>query len=157
MTSITEQYSGLVEVYHNGAWGTVCASTWTYENALLACRTAGFNSAVRGLSQGNLFYGGGTGNVLLDNVRCTGNEASFFDCPANQWGVVGSGCSGHQNDAAAVCSDGELTGKERNNAMVLREKRKKYIMQGIVFAVTTRLYTRINPFHTDLNSRDDFW
>ena len=94
-----------MEVYHNGAWGTVCASTWTYEDALLACRTAGFNSAVRGLSQGNLYYGGGVGNVILDNVRCTGSESSFFDCPSNSWGVVSSQCSNHQNDAAVVCSD----------------------------------------------------
>ena len=109
MTNSSEQYSGLVEVYHNGVWGTVCASTWTYENALLACHTAGFNSTVRGLSQANLFYRGSYGTVLLDNVRCTGNELSFSNCPSNQWGVVGSQCSNHQNDAAVVCSDSELS------------------------------------------------
>ena len=85
----------------------------------MSCRTAGFNSAVRGLSQGNLFYGNGTGSVLLDNVRCTGSEASFFDCPKNQWGVLGSQCSGHQNDAAVVCSDGELSGQDRTGGMGL--------------------------------------
>ena len=105
---MTEQYTGLVEVYHNGAWGTVCASVWTYENALLACRAAGFNSAVRGLSEGNLYFGAVTGVVWLDNVRCTGNEASFFDCPRNSWGAISSACNSHQNDAAVVCSDGEF-------------------------------------------------
>ena len=73
----------------------------------MVCRMAGFNSAVRGISQSDLFFGLGVGDVLLDNVQCTGDESIFFDCQYGCWGVSGPQCSNHQNDAAAVCSDGE--------------------------------------------------
>ncbi len=107
---IGEQYRGIVEVFHNGIWGSVCNTGWTYNDAFLACRTAGFNSAVRGLSDANTYFGPGVGNVILDNVRCSGNEDNFFSCPNDGWGTVRSRCNGHLNDAGVICSDGELYG-----------------------------------------------
>ena len=98
-----------MEVYHNGAWGTVCNTSWTFENAFVACRTAGFNSAVRGLSDASTYFGPGTGSVLLDNVQCTGNEIALWDCPRTPWGSYNSRCSNHMYDAGVVCSDGEET------------------------------------------------
>ena len=98
------QYEGIVEVFHNGAWGTVCNTNWNYHSAFVACRTAGFNSAVRAVTNGS-YYGRGNGTVWLDNVQCTGNEASFFECARN-WGNVDSSCNDHTRDAAVVCSDG---------------------------------------------------
>ena len=100
------QYEGIVEVYHNGQWGTVCNTNWNYHAAFAACRTAGFNSAVRAVTDTN-YYGRGNGTVWLDNVQCSGNEATLFDCDYGSWGVVGSRCSNHANDAAVVCSDGK--------------------------------------------------
>ena len=73
----------------------------------MACRTAGFNSAVRGLSDANTYFGPGTGNVLLGDVQCTGNEVTLFDCPRSAWGVVDAHCNDHEHDAGVVCSDGE--------------------------------------------------
>ena len=100
------QYEGIVEVYHNGAWGTVCNTNWNYHTAFVACRTAGFNSAVRAVNNAS-YYGRGVGNVALDGVQCTGTEATLFDCPHSTWGVVDSSCRNHARDAAVICSDGK--------------------------------------------------
>lgn len=51
------QYEGRVEVYYNGTWATVCAHEWTYQDAEVVCRMAGFAVAVRPVSDG--YYGRG--------------------------------------------------------------------------------------------------
>ena len=101
------QYEGLVEVFHNGQWGTVCNTNWNYHSAFVACRTAGFNTAVQAVTDTS-YYGRGNGTVWLDNVQCVGTEESLFDCSRNNWGIVDSSCSDHSRDAAVVCSDGKL-------------------------------------------------
>ena len=98
------QYEGIVEVYHNGQWGTVCDTRWTYQDALLACLTAGFQSAVRPVTDGSL--GRGSGTVQLGYVECAGSEATLFDCPKSSW--VPGNCTDHTQDVAVVCSDGRF-------------------------------------------------
>ena len=101
----------MVEVYHNGAWGTVCNTNWNYHSAAVACRTAGFNSVVRAVTDGS--FGGGTGPIQLDNVQCTGDELTLFDCSHNSWGSRHPTCDDHSRDAGAVCSDGKRNDCER--------------------------------------------
>ena len=105
------QYEGIVEVYHNGEWGTICNRNWNYHTAFVACRTAGFNSAVRAVLDAT-YFGGGVGQVQLDNVQCTGSEATLWDCSHSSWLDVDASCQNHARDAAVVCSDG----KTENNA-----------------------------------------
>ena len=100
------QYEGIVEVWHNGEWGTVCNTNWNYHTALVACRTAGFNSAVRAVLNAS-YYGRGVGDVLLDNIQCTGSESALWDCSRSRWNVTGASCRNHARDAAVICSDGE--------------------------------------------------
>ena len=106
-TDIGAQYEGIVEVRHNGVWGTVCNTQWTFNDALVACRTAGFASAVRAVTDGS-YYGGGTGQVVLGNVICDGSENTLFDCRHDSWGSVSSSCRDHTHDAGVVCSDSKL-------------------------------------------------
>ena len=113
-TVIGSQYEGIVEVYHNGAWGTICNDHWTFNEAMVACRSAGFQSAERAVTDGS-YYGGGEGLVLLDNVHCDGSETTLADCSGvSSWGSVASSCSDHSRDAAVVCSDSEFTGAQNN-------------------------------------------
>ena len=45
-------------------------------------------------------YGQGFGNILLDNILCTGRESSLLECSHNPLGV--SNCD-HSEDAGVVC------------------------------------------------------
>ena len=48
-------------------------------------------------------YGPGTGPVYLDDVGCTGSENMLTNCSRNYFGVVGSNCRSHFEDASILC------------------------------------------------------
>ena len=45
-------------------------------------------------------FGGGNGEIFLDNVRCTGSENSLLDCDAND---IGEHNCQHYEDAGVRC------------------------------------------------------
>jgi len=56
-------------------------------------------------SLGTVHYGlsgGGTGRVLLDNLRCRGWEETISDCWHLEWGRVGPNCN-HSRDVWVTC------------------------------------------------------
>ncbi len=46
-------------------------------------------------------YGQGTGSIWLDQVGCTGTEASLFNCPTNP---IGSHDCSHGEDVGITCA-----------------------------------------------------
>ena len=91
-------HEGRVEVLHNGAWGTVCSRfDWDMQDAAVVCRQLGYGRAVAALVE----YGGGSGPIWYDYVRCSGSEASLTQCSHHGLGV--HNCD-HSRDAGVICA-----------------------------------------------------
>ena len=54
------------------------------------------------IATSNAVHGQGLGTIWLDNVACSGTEASLNSCPHN--GEGNHDC-GHHEDAGVICSD----------------------------------------------------
>ncbi|XP_038051847.1 deleted in malignant brain tumors 1 protein-like [Patiria miniata] len=94
---------GRVEVYYNGAWGTVCDDSWDIQDAHVVCRSLGYHSAL----SATVKYGTGSGDILLDEVSCSGDEADLSECSHNGWGV--NDCE-HSEDVGVYCTETGITG-----------------------------------------------
>ncbi|XP_034406435.1 scavenger receptor cysteine-rich domain-containing group B protein [Cyclopterus lumpus] len=90
---------GRVEVYYQGAWGTVCDDDWALNNARVVCQQIDCGSAV--YAHSNSFFGYGTGRILLDNVNCQGTEQELSKCKSLDWGKHNCG---HHEDAGVTCT-----------------------------------------------------
>lgn len=94
--------AGRVEVYVDGAWGTVCDDRWDLTDAGVVCRQLGFPGAISATTYA--FFGQGSGPINLDNVECTGRETDLVNCRH----VRDHNC-GHGEDAGVVCTPREDT------------------------------------------------
>lgn len=91
--------SGRLEILHQGAWGTVCDDLWDLNEAKVVCRQLGCGQAIA--APGKAHFGPGSGNILLDNIQCSGSENHLGQCPSSGWSDHNCG---HHEDASVVCS-----------------------------------------------------
>ena len=100
----TVPWEGRLEIYHDEEWGTICDDFWAdfrgdgRGNALVACQDLGYAGYV------DIDYDPtipGTGTIWLDDLECTGTEATLSTCPRLDWGV--NNC-GHGEDVMLRCT-----------------------------------------------------
>ena len=93
---------GRVEVYFNGAWGTVCAADWWDDaDARVVCRQLGYPNDVSAIAYSSAYFGEGSGDILLDDVQCTGSEVALSLCTHDGWSNH-NWCY-HSEDAGVAC------------------------------------------------------
>ena len=90
---------GRVEIFEDRAWGTVCDDGWDMNDAQVVCRALGYPSAITAPTHAR--FGKGTGEILLDNVDCKGDEPSIERCSHSGWNEHNCG---HHEDASVICS-----------------------------------------------------
>uniref|UniRef100_A0A8D2GBI3 SRCR domain-containing protein n=1 Tax=Theropithecus gelada TaxID=9565 RepID=A0A8D2GBI3_THEGE len=93
------QCSGHVEVLHKGSWGAVCGDLWDLNEAEVVCQQLGCDWAIA--APGKAHFGPGSGDILLDNIQCSGSENHLGQFPSSGWSD--DNC-GHHEDASVVCS-----------------------------------------------------
>ena len=96
----SNQTGGRVEINHPSfGWGTLLDPVWTDIDSGVVCRQLGFTGGNKHKLQ--LYYGEGTGEILLAFVNCTGKEKYIWDC--NNQGGWKPGYPFHGYDAGVDC------------------------------------------------------
>lgn len=97
---------GRVEVKYKGSWGTVCDDSFTDKSAKVVCSQLGY-SISQATFKSNAAFGVGSGEIVLDDVVCTGDESSIAVCRHNGFGQENCG---HHEDVGVICFGIRLTG-----------------------------------------------
>ncbi|XP_067661710.1 uncharacterized protein [Haliotis asinina] len=77
---------GMVEVFNGTYWGSVCDDFFDENAAKIVCGTLCFNTTYARAGAPPEAIGPPRSDIVLDDVRCAGNEAQIQDCPNNGWG-----------------------------------------------------------------------
>ncbi|XP_071505117.1 scavenger receptor cysteine-rich domain-containing protein DMBT1-like isoform X1 [Diadema antillarum] len=97
---------GRVEIYYNKEWGTVCGDQWDLSDAEVVCRQLSFPGVV----DFNVFFGNGSGSIILDDVECLGSESRLVECSHQPWGS--NNCD-HSKDVGVRCGVSDEEGNIR--------------------------------------------
>jgi hypothetical protein len=94
--------TGRVEIYHPSfGWGTVCGwRRWTKVEGGVVCRQLNFTGA-KAVTRNSYPYGKGSGPILLDIIKCTGNESCIWECSHLGWNLHFN--SNHDEDVGVDC------------------------------------------------------
>lgn len=77
----------------------MCDDLWDLNEAEVVCRQLGCGRAVSAL--GKAHFGPGSGDILLDNLQCSGAERYLGQCAHADWSEHNCG---HHEDAGVICS-----------------------------------------------------
>ncbi|KAL8600823.1 hypothetical protein ACOMHN_056481 [Nucella lapillus] len=119
---------GRVEVFTNGYWGTVCDDHFGHYDAIVACRMMGYESVVPEVHSGS-YYGSGQGTIWLDEVDCSGAEASLFDC--RQLSGVLHDCK-HTEDVGVDCAPSNASPELTSGASIISDGSSTTLVAGVV-------------------------
>lgn len=111
-TNSTE-LEGRLEVLVNGAWSTVCDKNFDFREASVACRQLGLRAAIKAVKE--TAYGFGRGTVWSNDLNCTGQESTLFQCSSGRKRQE-PGCY-HSNDVGVVCTGPVLSSPQTNQCL----------------------------------------
>ncbi|XP_078095342.1 scavenger receptor cysteine-rich type 1 protein M130-like [Mustelus asterias] len=100
---------GRVEVFYNGAWGTVCSENLDRHDAEVICKQLQCGVQVSIDDRAHQF-GEGSDPIWLDEIECGSHESTIWQCLSDPWGQ--HNCH-HWEDAGVVCSKPKATEVER--------------------------------------------
>ena len=72
-------------MFYNGQWGTVCKGDWDINDARVVCRQLGFPEALEAISDDYYTPETVSESIVLDNLRCTGEEEGIQYCLHGGW------------------------------------------------------------------------
>jgi hypothetical protein len=76
----------------------VCDDSFSTLDATVACKQLGYPTSYVSY-KGSAYFGQGSGNILMDEVACTGSEANIGQCPH----LSSHNCA-HSEDVGVICS-----------------------------------------------------
>ena len=76
----------------------MCDDAWGINDAQVVCRQVGCGNAQ--VAHQSAHFGEGTGQIMLDELRCSGNEANLAAC--SHRGFERHDCT-HDEDAGVTC------------------------------------------------------
>ncbi|CAI9728830.1 in malignant brain tumors 1 neurotrypsin-like [Octopus vulgaris] len=88
---------GLVEIFHQENWGTICNHEWSYKNAQVICRMLGYLNGEKYESRL------ATGIVPLYSVKCEGHEQTISHCPLER--PMDNGCPDNNYAVGVTCTN----------------------------------------------------
>ncbi|XP_076105846.1 scavenger receptor cysteine-rich type 1 protein M160-like [Mytilus galloprovincialis] len=81
------RYEGRIELFYNGAWGTVCGHQFDEKDARVVCRMLGKEN-LHPIIYKSAYFGKGNGSILLDDIDCFGHESDISLCTNRGWGMT---------------------------------------------------------------------
>ena len=97
---------GLVEIFYNNQWGTICNSGWGMEEASVVCHQLGYNGKAEVAPNSIFGVGSPSTPIWLSNVVCGGYEDYITDCAHDDWQV--NTCR-HNQDVGVICSGEDIS------------------------------------------------
>lgn len=107
---------GRLEVKEGNVWTTVCDDGFSDREASIVCKQLGFGEVGTAITKAA--FGPGTGDILYDDVVCTGSEDKLQQCSHS----TTSDCT-HSEDVSVVCPIGigdgvEPEGTRKKNKLI---------------------------------------
>lgn len=92
---------GLVEIYMNGSWGTICDDYFTVDAGSVLCRQLGYAGFLKYACCSR--WGQGQGKISIERIGCNGTENHILDCNINHLGNPLQLCN-HREDVGIQCT-----------------------------------------------------
>lgn len=90
---------GRVQIQYRGKWGSICGKQWTMNAAHVICRNLGYQRA-----KATSLVAKGSDAVILDEVKCQGDEASIMLCL--HLGINVHSCDSFGKVVSVECTNG---------------------------------------------------